>query len=143
MSDKENSLQRLVDALSAQSQRDRANYHLTLGKAIDILAKTDPNRPVKVISDGNHSLGPVDSYRGYYVDLAFTPININHAGAVLKNLREALGAMFEGYKGGEYVMTEKTPLWIAEYGDASEIAVMDFVVTPDCVQVITKNLRYA
>ena len=36
----------------------------------------------------------------------------------------AMGAEFEGYKGGEYIMGANTPLWISEYGEASGTRIM-------------------
>lgn len=32
---------------------------------------------------------------------------------------------FEGYKGGFYTMTADTPVWVANYGEATGVAVVD------------------
>jgi len=32
-----------------------------------------------------------------------------------------MGKVYEGYKGGDYVMGANTPLWIGEYGSAGGI----------------------
>lgn len=59
----------------------------------------------------------VCSYRGYYEDLGVIPQDgTQTVGGFLQDLREALGETFTGYKGGEYVMDESTPLWMADYG---------------------------
>ena len=38
------------------------------------------------------------------------------AALLLKECRAAMGAVFTGYKGGEYQMGKSTPLWVASYG---------------------------
>lgn len=66
----------------------------------------------------------IGSYRGYYDQLALG-WRICEYGAeppkvadVLKWLREACGATFTGYKGGEYVMDRQTQVWVANYGES-------------------------
>ena len=108
-------IQKLMDALSDNSRRDRANYHLTLGRAIDVVSAADPAMAVEFDRGGGPS-GP-HSYRGYYSDLAFSQSNQTvTAEAFLAELSESLGKPFEGYKGGDYVMAIGTPLWVASYG---------------------------
>ena len=34
-------------------------------------------------------------------------------------LKEAIGKTFVGYKGGDYLMSKNTPVWLAEYGHSS------------------------
>ena len=34
-------------------------------------------------------------------------------------LKEAIGKTFTGYKGGNYLMSKNTPVWLAEYGNSS------------------------
>lgn len=63
----------------------------------------------------------VDSYRGYYEQLAIacgpSREHSTKVGDLLTILREAVGKTFTGYKGGEYRMTESTPVWLANYGE--------------------------
>lgn len=57
------------------------------------------------------------SYRGYYCDLAFElGEGKRPAWGLLAECKSAIGKVFEGYKGGNYIMKESTPVWIAEYG---------------------------
>ena len=56
------------------------------------------------------------SYRGYYDQLAFEPKERARIGDMLAHAKSALGQIFIGYKGGEFVMDEWTECWIAEYG---------------------------
>jgi hypothetical protein len=103
-------MQALVDGMSAQWQRERAATQMTLGALIVALDAMPPGAEIDGIQDPH-------SYRGYYADLAFEP----KAGRVLVSealamCREAMGQVFTGYKGGDYVMGALTPLWISNYG---------------------------
>jgi hypothetical protein len=111
-------MQKLVDVMSAACRSTRADYHLTLGRAIEYLEGVDEryhDLPVKFEWDAS-PLAP-HSYRGYYSDLAFewTP-SVVTAAEFRKLLRQSLGRTFTGYKGGEFTMDEDTPLWTAQYG---------------------------
>lgn len=87
------------------------NGNVTLGELIRYLELLPPDQPVDV------GFGRPHSYRGYYEDLAFEPVANTTIGNMLAAARSALGATFEGYKGGDYVMGERTDCWLAEYGD--------------------------
>jgi hypothetical protein len=54
------------------------------------------------------------SYRGYYEQLAIVAEDGHRTVAeLLAEVNEALaGKRFDGYKGGSYRMTEKTPIWV-------------------------------
>jgi len=114
MSEKISPLQAMVDGMSAQWQRERAESQMTLGKFIELLAAM----PADFLIDG---LGEPDSYRGYYSDLAFgrEPEKVT-AGALLAMCRAAMGQVYQGYKGGDYMMGANTPLWVAHYGSCGE-----------------------
>lgn len=61
-------------------------------------------------------LGKPNSYRGFYEQLAF-PLERNvSAGEMLANAKEAVGATYHGYKGGEFKMGLDTYVNIAGYG---------------------------
>lgn len=64
--------------------------------------------------------GHPHSYRGYYDDLAFEPVENTTIGEMLVAAKSALGSTYFGYKGGEYTMREYTRVWLAEYGDSGE-----------------------
>ena len=66
-------------------------------------------------------LGRPDSYRGYYCDLSFEPAETQQGAAELLAICEGcMGRVFQGYKGGDYVMGELTPLWFAAYGESGD-----------------------
>lgn len=107
-------LQALVDGMSAQWQRERAETQMTLGKLIEALEAMAP-------ADMVANLNAAHSYRGYYSDLAFEPgEGMREAGALLEECRAAMGKVFTGYKGGDFVMGKRTPVWVAEYGSTGD-----------------------
>jgi len=83
---------------------------MRLEQLIASLRGRDPN---KVVRNG---FGEPDSYRGYYYEIAFAPKENTTIGEMLKNAESALGATFQGYKGGDFKMGPYTPCHLAEYG---------------------------
>ncbi len=133
-------MQKLVDAMGADLRETRSGYHLTLGGAIEQLAKF-PNRYVVTFDETNLSPHEEMSYRGYYSDLAFTEIDEpKTVEAFAHQLGAALDQEYTGYKGGEFRMNASTPLWVSEYGDASDIALMSMHVAEDRVVIVTKKV---
>ena len=100
--------------MNAAWQAQRSTSQLTLGKLIDRLKQLPPNSPVQAITNAH-------SYRGYYCDLAFELTG--EMGVAKDSLAVALsvlGEVFTGYKGGDYLMDESTPVWIANYGECGQ-----------------------
>lgn len=56
-------------------------------------------------------LGQPHSYRGYYEDLAVTFQPWKEKAELVEELRAALNAVQYGWKGGEYMMKQSTPVW--------------------------------
>lgn len=67
------------------------------------------------------------SWRGSYAELAlcfasdgpimkFTPF--------LEMLKESIGKSFCGYKGGDFIMSKHTPIWVANYGHSGNTGVV-------------------
>lgn len=87
---------------------------MTLGELITELESMDPDL---ICDDG---FGDAHSYRGVYRELAFEPqIGVTVA-EMLETARGALGATFQGYKGGDYTMGAHTLVHLAGYGGAGE-----------------------
>jgi len=134
----EHPLQRMVNAISAASRRDRSRYHLTLGELIEKLEGVSPGWSVKFSS--GKGPGDADSYRGYYSDLSFEPTDRDvTAGDLLDRAKTALNATFTGYKGGDFVMGPDTPLWTAPYGCCG-LAIVGFAADDLGVTLETKDL---
>lgn len=74
----------------------------------------------KMPSDGiiPFGFGEPMSFRGYYDELAFEPVENAKVSDMLNYAREAMGSTFTGYKGGDFEMGEGTNCWIASYGSA-------------------------
>lgn len=83
---------------------------MTLGHLIRELEARPQDRAVAV------GFGNPHSYRGDYSELAFEPVHSTTIGQMLAAAREALGATYQGYKGGYYTMSEYTPCWLAMEG---------------------------
>ncbi len=132
-------MQKIFDMMSDASRRTRSEYHLTLKDAISYIAVLPDDMPVvfdwrEVVPSG------VDSYRGYYADLAIDyDAGTATAEYVLKMLKSALGKPFTGYKGGDYEMGEDTPLWASIYGDTGR-AITDIRVIDGKITFITKDV---
>lgn len=67
----------------------------------------------KIIREGFHK---PHSYRGYYDQLAFQPLENARVGDMLAAAESCIGRVFFGYKGGEYTMNKNSDCWISEYG---------------------------
>jgi hypothetical protein len=120
-------MQKMIDVMSETWRRDRSRYHLNLGDLISDLDDYPENALVE-FDTGGYPCEP-HSYRGYYSDLAFESGNEPlTASALLKVAKKCLGKTFTGYKGGNYVMAEDTPLWKAFEGCTGKAIVdMQFV----------------
>ena len=134
-------VQKLCDAMSTMGRVTRSDYHLTLGGLIKQLESLSPTLMVKFDWNGGYPYQEM-SYRGYYSDLAFdwreSPV-VAVAG-LLNISRRALGRAYTGYKGGDFVMNEQTPLWAAPYGDTGR-AIMGLEVTENVVVLKTKDME--
>jgi len=111
-------IQALIDGIGAKEQRARAGTQMTLGEMIEALKEMTPDTEIR-------GLGELYSYRGYYCDLAFEPSDDDElASELLARCTDAMGAVFTGYKGGDFVMGALTPLWVSCYGEASGQRIM-------------------
>jgi hypothetical protein len=108
---KEQAMQEFVNKLSEQHRKERAESQMTLGGLISALEELPQDKEIENICQPH-------SYRGYYEDLALEI----HAGArTVKSLlddlkKNCLDRSFYGWKGGEFLMNENTPMWIAKDG---------------------------
>lgn len=103
-------MQALFDGYADVFRKQRQTMGWQLGDMIKFLVVLPEDALI-------HGLGELMSYRGYYEDLAFRPFSeFCTRDQVLKECRRAMGAVFTGYKGGEFLMGETTCLWVAPYG---------------------------
>lgn len=108
-------IQAMVNSMNAAEQEKRSRSQMTLGDMIKALETMPPDMKVDGF-DNPHS------YRGYYCDLAFERLSDRRitAAFTLALLKDTMGRIFHGYKGGEYMMGESTPVWFAEWGSCGE-----------------------
>lgn len=98
---------------------------MMLGQLIDKLEMMPPDATCQY--DVFHFVpSPLDSWRGIYNELAlgWRPPNARDhrldtttVAELLADAKAAVGKTFDGYKGGEYVMSRDTPVHIDNYGE--------------------------
>ena len=137
---------RRADSLAKSDQ-------LTLGKMILKLdpivqkqkERIDEGKPEAEVRYDFEYLFPtsIDSWRGSYAELALNfidsqrganPIEPMKVSEFNQMLKDTIGKTFTGYKGGEFLMSQHTPVWVANYGNSGNTAVIDIV--DDGYQVI-------
>jgi hypothetical protein len=102
-------LQAYIDALTEEARQERSKTQMTLGKLIEVLEAMDGATQVDNLRNRH-------SFRGYYSDLAFEHgPGTRPASELLQECRNVMGRTLGGYKGGEFLMEERTPVWVAEY----------------------------
>lgn len=114
-----------------RGMRFKDSPQITLGELISKLEATRDNHEKYVEFDFEY-LRPkgVHSWRGAYHELAidFEPDVENSSTTKLddfiKILKEAVGSTFTGWKGGDYVMSEETPVWVSRPGMGANTAVI-------------------
>jgi hypothetical protein len=117
---------------------------ISLGSLIEKLGRCDPG--ARVYFDFSR-LSPtsVNSYRGYYDHLAigFADVQYDAAkkvGELLTELRSCVGKVFSGYQGGNYRMTEQTPVWVGNWGESTDTVIVGVLREGDYAAVIlTRN----
>lgn len=102
----------------------------------------------------------INSYRGFYDQLAIDSCSIDrwkgwnccecgkkrfrkmNAGNFAQVLGETKYKYFSGYKGGSYLMTDKTPVWYASYGSASDLMVIGVSVIDNVAVISTEKYEW-
>lgn len=122
-------MQELVNKMCEYNQKMRSKTMFTLGDLIDELEKYP--KDWEVLIEPFH-LVPLYfcSYRGYYHDLCLKYSTREESlgkeitvGKLLDKCNEANGKEFYGYKGGEFLMTRKTPIWVSDSDYSTGMAI--------------------
>ena len=87
---------------------------MTLREIIEILEKQPQDKVLPYGFANPHS------YRGYYDQVGFEPARDIKVADMLTAVKSAVGATFQGYKGGDFEMTEHTDCHLAWYGICGE-----------------------
>ena len=137
----------LQEMVNNKLKADRADSmktseQLTLGELILLLERVDGEHTVR-FDYGYFYPTCLSSWRGVYSEIAIEYSKDGEYPDVqwfLKELKSALGKTFEGYKGGDFVMGKTTPLWVSNYGESNNTAVIGIQVLGWGVVVI--NTKY-
>jgi hypothetical protein len=114
---------------------------MKLNDLIDALTEVDPK--TEIVFDDGAVPTAFDSWRGIYAELA---LGYEHqgrclAGDLCKAAEKAVGKTFEGYKGGEFVMSAETPVWRDNYGEYTCTGIMKLVPAgPGKAQLVVADL---
>ena len=60
----------------------------------------------------------------------------------MKECKEAIGKEFTGYKGDEFLMGKNTPVWVSNYGQCPNTAIVDIVDKDDYIMIKTDDIEY-
>ena len=103
---------------------------ITLGELLNQLESIDSDKPIMFDNGKYPEIGGLGiySYRGYYCHACmqykseYERVTVANMIAMLKN---KIGDVRTGYKGGDYYMNPDVPVWMAEYGRAEQIAIVE------------------
>lgn len=101
---------------------------MALGELIEVLESMDPEAVMPV------GLGEPHSWRGIYDELAFEPAPDVKVADALARAKSALGAHYEGYKGGDNVMGEWTDIHLSFYGASRDYLPFLAIAGPDATK---------
>lgn len=143
-------------------QRDKSfatSAQLTLGQIIEKLENCgftygQKNEPKEVCYDfGTAIPTTLNSWRGSYSELALgyklsgydnkeEHFAQTTAEELLTELKSAIGKEFTGWKGGEFIMDEDTPVWVANGGDSGNTGIIDVVDDGWRIIIMTAYCEY-
>lgn len=127
---------------------DRLNIKELLDelKGISPTSSNNPEEPKTVCFDfGSAVPTTCDSYRGDFSQCALGyrltgydndehHFNDSTVQGLIDELEKTIGSTFDGWKGGEYTMTEDTQLWVSNPGNSDETVITS--ITDDGWRVI-------
>ena len=132
-------IQKMLNVMSDSMRQTQKGYHMSLGDFIATLGAAPEAKPVFL--EGGGSVNRPHSYRGYYSDLALQPTeDAVTAGALLAECQAVLGKDLAGYKGGDFMMDEETPMWVSHYGTSSGLALLGIIDAGDKLILTTKQI---
>ena len=153
-------LEKFNELVANKRKESFATLHqITLGELIKQLENTelmyDKNECKSVYFDfGSAIPTDLDSWRGSYDELAlgyeltgYDRKNDAHfieckADKLLEELKSAIGKTFTGWKGGDFIMDENTPIWVANSGNSGNTGVIGILDEGWCIIILTAFCKY-
>lgn len=134
----ENQLRILREQVMANSDQ------LTLGGLITKVERVMKgisleDNPRVVYDFGYMRPSDIASWRGSYQELALNYISDGEIRIreFLEMLKSAIGKHYYGYKGGSYLMDEDTPVWVSNWGESCNTAVVDVIDVGYKIVIVT------
>jgi len=153
-------IQEWVETLTKQTrERNFSNSpQFSLGQLISEIEKIDLKNKKGEYKDVCFDFGTaipttLDSWRGSYDELAIgykltgydnEPEHMAEikANELLLELKGAIGKEYTGWKGGEYTMSENTPVWVANSGNVGNTSIVGVLDTGWGIVLITAYTEY-
>lgn len=93
------------------------------------------------------------SWRGIYREISIgydTGVTLT-LDDLIRDVKNAIGHIYTGYKGGEFTMSKNTPVWVANYGESgitdyngteyATVGIVDVKVEGEDIILVTKEFR--
>jgi len=95
---------------------------------------------VRVVGDKSGYPDEIISYRGNYWMIALT---LRDEPATISDLHAKLSTttIVEGYRGGTFRVWSFCPVWIADYGEVSDVALIDIKISDNSVDLISRKVE--
>lgn len=122
---------------------------LTLGQLLEKLEAIEPKHYRVVFAFGGLIPGNFSSYRGDYshasLDFELLYRNWDYTPCVsvhdmIKKVKDTIGSIKCGWKGGEFGMHEDTPIWVALHGSSPGSYLVDVKLRGVSIYLITRNI---
>lgn len=137
-------IRRFKKKLEEEEKRRRVGQ-LSVGKLISKLEALPQDAPLFLqYEEGVATFGAACSYRGFYNEVAIMPESFfsdprecrgrkdSTVASVLRYLKDVIvGGTFYGWKGGDYVYDESTPMWIAHAGSSTDDMIVGVEPLPE------------
>lgn len=152
-------LQDIQDLMVKQrEERFSKSNQLSLGELINELEKVDLKYDDKTYKSVEFDFGSavptdLDSWRGSYNELALGYRLSGYdnqdehfaeckADKLLEHLKESIGKEYSGWKGGEFTMSENTPIWVANSGNSGNTSVVGVYDANYKIVIITQYCEF-
>lgn len=147
--------------MTVQQQREKSfanSPQITLGQLITEIESFDLRNSSDEFKNVCFDFGSavptnLDSWRGSYSELAlgykfsgydntkehFADITAND---LLQELKSAIGKEYTGWKGGDFIMNEDTPVWVANPGNGGNTAIIGILDAGWQLVILTAYCEY-